>query len=114
MAPTMNYRDWAFEAYARSRAKRDRGKREGPDHRRNGVGARENSDQLGGKISLQSIESERDRQLDDADWFTKSPKARFRLRDLNDQNGLGDAAQEILRICVARNGNRSFLWRIAP
>ena len=40
MARTMHFRDFAFEAYARSRAKRDRGKREGPDHQINGAGAR--------------------------------------------------------------------------
>ena len=113
MARTTPYRDYAFEAYARSRAKRDRGKRKGPDHQ-NGAGARDNADQLGGPISLLNNQCERDRQLDDTNWFRKFPKAHFRLRDLNDQDALGDAAQELLRICVARNGDRSFLWRTAP
>jgi hypothetical protein len=63
MARTMHYRDWAHEAYARARAKCDRGKREGPDPQC-GAGARKN-DHLGGKISPQNNERERDGQRSD-------------------------------------------------
>lgn len=110
---TRPYRDWAFGAYARSRARRDRGKSEGPDHQI-GAGAPRDADQLGGQITLTSIDCGLERQLDDADWFRKFPKAHLRIRDLNHHDGLGDAARELLRICVARNGDRSFLWRTTP
>jgi hypothetical protein len=112
MARPMHYRDYAFEAYARSRAKRDRGKREGPDHQINGVGAQE-TDQLGGRISFQNTECELDRQLDDENWFRRYPKASFRLRDLNENDGHGESATELLSIIVSRGGRKTFIPRVS-
>jgi hypothetical protein len=114
MTRRMQYRNWAYEGYARARAKVDREKREGPEHHKNGIGARENSDQLAGQISLLTTGYSRDRQQDDENWFKRFQRANFRLRDLNDRDGFGDAAREVLRVCVVRNGARSFMWRIAP
>ena len=108
MARTV-YRDYAFEAYARSRAKRDRGKREGPDHH-NGVGAR-NFDQLGGQIDFKNTPRESLGQLTDRDFFTQCKHADYRIRDIVADDGLGDAASDLLRVIVARGGKKTFVWR---
>jgi hypothetical protein len=113
MTRTM-YRDYAFEAYARSRAKRDRGKREGPDHQINGVGAR-NADQLGRQICTRNTPQDSPGQLDDQDYFTKFERADYRLRDVVAADGLGGAASALLRVIVARrSGKKIFVWRAAP
>lgn len=108
MARSMHFRDYAFEAYARSRAKRDRGKREGPDHQCNGVGARK-FDQLGGQIDPKNTPGESLGQLTDRDFFAKCKRADYRIRDIVADDGLGAAASDLLRVIVARGGKKTFV-----
>jgi hypothetical protein len=113
MARTMHFRDFAFEAYARSRAKRDRGKREGPDHQINGAGAR-NVDQLGGQIDARNTLHDSSGQLDDRDFFAKFKRADYRLREIVPADGFGGAASALLQVVVARRGGKkTFVWRAA-
>lgn len=101
-ARAMHYRDYAFESYARSRAKRDRGKREGPDHLCNGAGAR-NVDQLGGQIGTGNTLHDSSGQLDGHDFFAKFKRADYRYRDVVAADDLVGAASTLQRAAQWRS-----------
>lgn len=98
--------DYADRAYERFCAKRDReAKLKG--------GCRANGHPLNSKSTspVKSIDYDASRQLDDAAWFEKFPRAQVRLRELRDEDGHCQAARALLLITVLRSGSRAYVYR---